>query len=194
MKKNLLLLISFTLPLFFIVNAQQLEMVKDINPGGLNSYPNNLTVASGKMFFLAADNSGYQKLWVTQGTEATTILLVDQILMQTQKLYAYKGKIYFDCYTPADGQELWVSDGTVAGTHIFMNIYPGTNGSYPSAFTVANNKLFFMANDPAGERRLYSTDGTVAGTIFLKAYVGLWNGFSNFAVLNNDIYFTSDGG
>lgn len=194
MKRNILLLLAFTILLFSAVNAQHLEMVKDINPGGLNSYPNNITVAGNKLFFLAADNSGYQKLWVTQGTEATTLLLVDQILMQTQKLYAYNGKIYFDSYTAANGQELWVSDGTVAGTHIFVDIYPGTTGSYPSAFTVTNNKLFFMADNPAGARRLYASDGTPAGTIVLKAFIQLFNGFSNFAVMNNDIYFTSDGG
>ncbi|MEO7313369.1 MAG: hypothetical protein ABIX01_23505 [Chitinophagaceae bacterium] len=174
-------------------NAQQLEMVKDCNTAG-NSYPNNLTVAGNKLFFLAADNSGYQKLWVTQGSGATTVLLLNQILMQTQKLVAYNGKVYFDCYTATYGQELWESDGTVAGTHIFADLYPGSSGSYPSAFTVTNNKLFFIANNPAGENRLYSSDGTVAGTIVLKAFAQLFNGLSDFAVLNNEIYFTSDGG
>ena len=194
MKRNLWLLVAFTMQLYSVVNAQQLAMVKDINPGGLNSYPNNLTQAGNKLFFLAADNSGYQKLWVTQGTDATTVLLVNQILMQTQKLYAYDGKIYFDCYTAASGQELWVSDGTVVGTHIFVDLFPGTTGSFPSAFTVTNNKLFFMANNPTGDRWLYSSDGTAGGTIALKQYIQLFNGFSNFAVLNNDIYFTGDGG
>ncbi|MEO6718896.1 MAG: hypothetical protein ABIN67_00980 [Ferruginibacter sp.] len=194
MKRNLLVLLAFTMSLFSNVNAQLLEMVKDINPGSSNSYPNNLTVAGNKLFFLAADNSGYQKLWVTQGTTATTILLVDQILMQTQKLYAYNGKVYFDCYTAANGQELWVSDGTVAGTHIFVDVYPGANGSFPSAFTVANNKLFFMANNATAQRCLYSSDGTAGGTIELKQYIQLFNGLTNFAVLNNDIYFTGDGG
>ncbi|MEO6730679.1 MAG: hypothetical protein ABIN01_05645 [Ferruginibacter sp.] len=194
MRKNLLFIIAFTMSLFSAVNAQLLEMVKDINPGGSNSYPNNLTVSGNKLFFLAADNSGYQKLWVTQGTTATTTLLLDQILMQTQKLYAYNGKIYFDCYTATNGQELWVSDGTVVGTHIFVDIYPGTNGSFPSAFTVANNKLFFMANNATADRCLYSSDGTAGGTIQLKQYIQLFNGFSNFAAMNNDIYFTGDGG
>lgn len=191
MKIHTLLLLLLIMPVLTKLNAQELIQVKNINPAG-NSFPNNLTEAGGKLFFLAADNTGYQKLWVTQGTEATTVLLLDQILMQTQKLIAYKGKVYFDCYNATYGQEMWVTDGTVGGTHLFVDIYPGTTGSYPSAFTVTNNKLFFMGANAAGERRLFVTDGTAAGTIVLRNdYIQLFNGFSDFAVLNNEIYFTS---
>jgi ELWxxDGT repeat protein len=65
----------------------------------------------------------------------------------------------------------------------------------PRAFTVANNKLLFMGNSVDGERRLYVSDGTPAGTKVIKNnYINLFNGLTDFAVLNNDVYFTGDNG
>ena len=56
-------------------------------------------------------------------------------------------------------------------------------------------QAFFMAINPVGQRRLFVTDGTAAGTIVLRNdYIQLFTGFANFAVLNNESYFTNAAG
>ena len=197
MKKHLLIS-SVLLVIISISHAQNIEELKEINttPGG-SSYPFNFTVAGDKLFFTAFDPVDYNKLWVSDGSNATTQLLGPSggALSSISNLEAYKGKLYFSFNDNINGQELWTSDGTVAGTKIFKDIYGGSTGSYPQAFTVCNNKLFFMANDIKGERKLYISDGTSAGTVPLEnKSTNLLNGVDSFAVMNNDIYFTSDNG
>lgn len=198
MKKNLLVavfLLAFFNPLS---NAQNIEEVKDINTSGnLSSYPFDFTLAAGKLFFIATVNSGSQSVWITKGTAASTKMVSPATgpLNSIGDIAAYNNNIYFSYNDGVHGYELWVSDGTAAGTVLFKDIYAGSSGSNPRAFTVANNKLFFMADDINGERRLYVSDGTSAGTTVIKNnYISLFNGFTDFAVLNKDIYFTSDNG
>lgn len=190
MNKCFVLLFFFTLQIFTSANAQQMQMVKDLNPGFASSYPRGLTVANGKLFFAAdINNTGQFKLYLTEGTSATTQQLLAVDGSNIQNLIAYKNKIYFSCHDATNGQELWVSDGTVAGTKLFMDIIPGSNGSYPEYFTVCNNKLFFRAVDQLGGYDMYITDGTAAGTIMLQQYVDVLYGLSDFGILNNSIYF-----
>jgi len=183
----------------YTVNAQTLEVVKEINTtgAGSSSYPSDFTVANNKLFFIAGDNSGTHGLWVTTGTEASTQMLtpVSASFFAIQDIVAYNNKIYFAYNDDVNGNELWVSDGTVAGTNLLKDLYPGSTGSFPEAFTVANGKLLFMASNVDGARRLYASDGTPAGTTVIKnTSVGLLNGMTDFAVLNSDMYFNSDNG
>ncbi|MBC7936604.1 MAG: hypothetical protein H7Y86_14735 [Rhizobacter sp.] len=183
---------------FFFINlqAQTLELVKEISTGFGSSNPYNFTVAANKLFFVAKDDANQFKLYVTEGTNATTLLLGPAAGLNgsINNLVAYNNKLFFSCNDGANGQELWTSDGTATGTVLFKDLYPGATGSFPSAFTLANGKLFFMGNGIDGERRLYVSDGTAAGTIIIRNnYINLFNGFNNFAVMNNEIYFTGDG-
>lgn len=176
--------------------AQLLENLKEINPAG-NSYPYGFTAVGNNLFFVAGDNVNYNKLWVSDGTTANTIMLgpATGAINSFYNLFAYKNRLYFSFNDGVNGQELWVSDGTVAGTTLFKDIYPGSTGSFPQAFTITNNKLFFTAGNVDGEKRLYVTDGTPGGTLVVKNnYVDIFNGYTDFAVLNNDIYFRSDNG
>ena len=176
--------------------AQVFELVKEINTAG-NSYPSSFTSANNKLFFIATDNVNYNKLWVTEGTAATTQFIgpAGSVIGSISNLVSYNNKLFFSCNDGINGQELWVSDGTIGGTQMFKDVYPGANGSYPQYFTVANNKLFFMGSSPVGERRLYVSDGTAAGTFVVKNnYIDILNGQSTFMVLNNAVYFRSDNG
>ena len=178
------------------LKAQTLELVKEISTGFGSSNPYNFTVAAGKLFFVAKDDANQFKLYVTEGTGASTLLLGPAAGLNgtIYSMIAYNNKLFFTCNDGVNGQELWTSDGTVAGTVLFKDLYPGSTGSFPSAFTVANGKLFFMGNGVDGERRLYVSDGTVGGTLVLRNdYINLFNGLNNFAVLNNNIYFNSTG-
>lgn len=178
------------------VQAQTLELVKDISSGTGSSNPYSFTAAGNKLFFIAKNDANQWGLYVTEGTAATTLRLGPSTALNgtIYSMIAYNNKLFFSCNDGVNGQELWTSDGTVAGTVLFKDVYPGAMGSFPSAFTVANNKLFFMGNGVDGERRLYVTDGTPAGTIIIRNnYINLFNGFSDFAVMNNEIYFLGDG-
>lgn len=189
------LLLAYFMPAAY---AQNIENLKDLNTTGTsNSYPFDFTIANKNLFFIAAGNSGTYSLWITKGTNASTKLISPTTgpLNNIADIVSYNDKIYFSYNDGINGYELWVSDGTTAGTVLFKDLYPGSTGSYPQAFTVANNKLFFMGSGVDGERRLYVSDGTKGGTKIIKNnYINLFNGMANFAILNNDIYFTSDNG
>lgn len=193
-----MLLSIFISAVCYISNAQYVQELKEINtdPGG-SSYPYNFTVAGDKLFFEAFDPINYSKLWVSDGTETATELLgpAGGAISSVYNLEAYKNLLYFSFNDNVNGQELWTSDGTVAGTKLFKDLYPGSSGSYPEAFTICNNQLFFTAMNATGEHKLYVSDGTAAGTVPLanKSAI-LLNGVDSFAVMNNDIYFTSDNG
>jgi ELWxxDGT repeat protein len=181
--------------LFIIANAQTLEKVKEISAGFGNSNPYFFTSVGSKLFFIATDAAFQRKLYVSEGTDATTQLLGPPatVNFSVTNLIAYNNKLFFSCDDGINGQELWTSDGTVAGTVLFKDLYPGATGSYPQSFTVANGKLFFMGTGVNGERRLYVSDGTPAGTFIVRDdYIQLFNGLNTFAILNNDIYFTSN--
>lgn len=98
------------------------------------------------------------------------------------------GKVFFEAYDEVNGSELWVTDGTPAGTKLFMDIYPGTNSSYPDPgvfsadhFAVFGNKMYFEANSNP-----WVTDGTPEGTKVMANYISSPEGFTEF---NGRVYF-----
>ena len=195
MKKYLLAaaIVFYLLP---SLNAQLIVNVKDINTAG-SAFPHDLIISNDKLFFIAQDASNYNSLWVTLGTDATTMSVgpFGGISNSIQELQNYNNKIYFAYNDGINGQELWVSDGTTSGTVMLKDIYPGSTSSSPQNFTVANNKLFFLANNTNGSHRLYVSDGTNANTIVIKDnIVAGFNGERSLAVLNNEVYFNGDDG
>jgi ELWxxDGT repeat protein len=47
---------------------------------------------------------------------------------------------------------------------LLRDLYPGPEGSMPSAFTVAGQRLYFTAYEPLHGTELWESDGTAAGT------------------------------
>lgn len=151
-------------------------LVKDINPGSGNGVPSTLSGTNsiqfaGKLLFVADDGGG-NELWVTDGTEAGTVKLID---LDTdgfgsgpQNFVEFAGEVYFSADSSVDGRELYKTDGTPAGTVLVKDIYPGIGGfgpnnSSPSNFRVVGAQMFFTASDANGTE-LWVTDGTAAGT------------------------------
>ena len=143
--RKYLLIVSLLLSCFFITaNAQTLEKVAEISTGFGSSNPYNFTAVGNKLFFVAKDDVNQFRLYVTEGTAATT-QAISPSTVQNGSIYSmisYNGKLFFTCNDGVNGQELWTSDGTPAGTVLFKDLYPGATGSFPQAFTVANGKLF----------------------------------------------------
>ena len=91
----------FTVIIFsvFSSRAQTLQLVKDINQTSFlsSSFPFDFNVVNGKLFFIAADNSGTYGLWITDGTTAGTIKLTPSTgpLNSLADIIAFNGKVYF---------------------------------------------------------------------------------------------------
>ncbi len=185
------LVLIFLIAFPFQPQAQVIEQLKDLRTG--NSFPSDFTISGTKLFFIASDDINLG-LWVTDGTSAGTTKLTPSSapLNSSFDIVSFNNKIYFTYNDGINGYELWVSDGTIAGTKLFKDINPGSAGSFPKNFTVANNKLFFITDI---DQKLFVCDGTPAGTTIIKNNGAIiFNGLSQFAILNNDIYFTSDNG
>lgn len=72
-----------------------------------------------KLFFTAEEISGDESLFVTDGTPAGTIKLID--LNDFNNFTSFNNKLIF-IGRDGNGNELWVSDGTVAGTKIIKTL------------------------------------------------------------------------
>jgi len=173
MMKTILITV-FSILLTTSINAQEFEMVKDINPTG-NSDPMYFTEYNDKLYFRANDGGiNGEELWVTDGTEASTTILKD-INPDSSYSYPYylsitelNGKLYFSANDGVNGRELWVTDGTETGTTLLKDINLGNGDSNPVYFFPYNDKLYFRADDGINGRELWVTDGTEVGTTLLK--------------------------
>ncbi len=194
MKKLALILFSVFFSLIEI-NAQDVTLLKDINPSG-SIDPREPTICNGKLFFIVFNNNKFD-LWVTDGTADGTHL-VKQIHPTSngtiEYLYSYDNILLFSADDGTYGRELWISDGTESGTQLLKDINP-TGGSYSYGFIEMNNKVYFGANDGIHGDELWVTDGTTAGTQMVKDINP--SGESNpqiFIVYNNKLYFVADDG
>lgn len=145
-------------------------MVKDIYAGsgsGLGrSYYDGVpstVLADGKIVFGAYNGTEGYKTYVSDGTEAGTIVLSDYSYESSSNFYKlFNGKAVYSVYVNNQslgvlGQELAFSDGTTAGTNV-LDIYAGSSSSNPTILGTINDKLYFTATDAAG-LGLFSTDG-----------------------------------
>ncbi|MEQ9405979.1 MAG: T9SS type A sorting domain-containing protein [Cyclobacteriaceae bacterium] len=112
--------------------------------------------------------------------------------------------IFFIDNVPGSGNEVVYSDGTANGT-VQMDLYPGTDGSWPGAFTAYNGKMYFYAlketppfgtnNNGTGGKALYESDGSIIGTTEIVDF-GVFSGLSSrtsstieMTVFNNKLYY-----
>jgi ELWxxDGT repeat protein len=127
-----------------------LSLVKDIRPGPDASAPSWLTVAGGKLFF-AADVYPYgNELWVSDGTEAGTMLVKDirpDSLGSLDIPYAVEvdGLLYFAADDGEHGRELWRSDGTADGTVMVADLH--AESSEVHGLVNVAGTLYFKATD-----------------------------------------------
>ncbi|MGL1888487.1 MAG: T9SS type A sorting domain-containing protein [Reichenbachiella sp.] len=107
------------------------------------------------------------------------------------------------------GNELVYEDGNPANPPVVLDIYPGTDGSFPGSFTVYDDKLYFFGvkyytgsgtnNDGQGYKSLFESDGTEVGTISIMdennwAYIKRTPQEINMTVFNNKLYYVNFSG
>ncbi len=129
--------------------------IKNINPGGRNSDPREfVSLPDGRVLFTANHISFGREVWVTDGTDAGTVMVKDIRAGSTgaepNGLLWVPGlrAVLFSADDGVAGREPWVSDGTSAGTTRLADILPGTAGSEAGFFTLRpDGTVFFRADD-----------------------------------------------
>ncbi|MEZ4740537.1 MAG: hypothetical protein R2818_14535 [Flavobacteriales bacterium] len=135
-----------------------------------------------------------EELWVTDGTEAGTLLVKDidegtgsgapRDLTVVNGLLFFKGD---DGY--AHGSELWVSDGTTEGTTMVVDMVPGGNESLPQDLVAFNNEVWYSAYTGA-TANLWHSDGTPEGTQMLPIGENV-NTPAHLCAQGGKLYFTA---
>jgi ELWxxDGT repeat protein len=161
-----------------LAGGNQPYLVKDINPTGFSSSM-YLTKVGNRVFFNAKDGVHGQELWVSDGTDAGTYLVLDLIPgpdgSVPQMIIELNGKAVFHADNNQNGMDWYISDGTAAGTTRLGDIDVGGPGlppeicgfwDFPSGRV--NSVVFYRGSDPTHGRELWKTDGTPSGTGLLK--------------------------
>lgn len=152
--------------------ASGTSMLKDINSGSGDSYPNELIVLDGLLYFGATDgtNSG---LWSTDGTTTGTTLVYSGSGRPSYGMTNYDGRLYYVASDANGDGKLWVSDGTTAGTEqaSVPNVAPNTSPFYLSEdpsqrsnFIVFNDSFYFTADYDNNGLKLYKITTDNLGT------------------------------
>ncbi len=180
--------------------------IKDINTTVISansnhsSSPDSFVELNGLLLFSAASiaNNGDRELWVSNGTNSGTNLLLDINVgvssSNPSELIFFNNKIYFSADDGVNGRELWVTDGTVNGTMMVQDLFPNGSGN-PTGLTVYNNFLIFTANNPSTGVEAFKM--TASENITLLQNINPGSGSSapfGYTVFNGDLYFAADNG
>ncbi|MEQ9101762.1 MAG: choice-of-anchor D domain-containing protein [Imperialibacter sp.] len=175
----------YTEPAIFDPSDQSITILKDINPThnqGSNSYP--ICVINGKALFTANDGINGNELWVTDGTEEGTALLIDTKEGASGLIGFFYKQVSSNLYIIVDGKEIWKTDGTSEGTSLVKDFDGVGYVQYDeSEVTSLDNKLYFrLYNTSISKQSLWETDGTEEGTVqttedeFQRFYIRLIDG------------------
>ncbi len=166
------------------------EIVADINPGPSSGLRATITSsfigaigipelrsAGGSLYFVAQANSGGdEELWMTDGTQAGTVLVPNAPTVSSSlyhssydvknpRLTELNGELYFIApnQTVPTSLELWRTDGTGAGTNAVFTL---PDGEIVSGLDAAGDNLFIISSpiSPIAATSLWVSDGTTTGT------------------------------
>jgi len=150
-----------------LLSQFQFEII-DIYPQD-DPYVQKFTPFNDHLFFCALDGIHDYELWISDGTEEGTHLLIDinpNSYSDPDFLTVFDNRLFFSADDGVHGNELWVTDGTFEGTSLFIDIND-TGSSEPKYLTVCGDKLYFSADNGINDRELWVSDGTEDGTQLL---------------------------
>lgn len=130
------------------------------NGGADSSFPQELTVSAGTLFF-TADTGGGRELYERDGNG---VRIVDDLRASggsdPRNLTDVDGVLYFSANNGSDGFEPYRTTGPGATIQI-ADINPGSASSHPDEFFSAiGGQVFFAADDGTNGTELWKTNGT----------------------------------
>ncbi len=174
------------------------ERVSDINPGPLESYPENLFVHQGALHFRARDGQSGMELWRYDGTEVELVADINPGPADANPggFVTFQDALYFAADDGEHGTELFRWNGTHVGLAADINPNPvyeeggdRLSDSVPQQLTVLGEALYFIASDGT-TRGIWRFDGTTASILG----GGLLNNVSEIVLCNDELYFDADDG
>lgn len=182
----------------YTCNGSTATLAWDIEAGAAGSYPDNLTVLNGNIFFRASTTGSGTELWkYTPFTNTMTALKEinsGQDSSITGNLIAFNNNLYYTASTPGNGNELWYYDQLQDTNIMVSDINPGNLSADPLNLVVYNGKLYFSAVAAATGRELYSCDASNNVQRLTDLVAGFASGLPTYthpmiAGYNGKIYF-----
>jgi ELWxxDGT repeat protein len=138
---------------------------------GLVQPTNSMQFGDRLLFFASPDeNQTSHRLWITDGTDAGTITLLDTVLGTHGLLAANDTRAFFCAVPPGvNGCDIYVTNGTPAGTQWLTD-----SRGVGAVYLAPNGDLYFFSGRADGSQRgLWVSDGTPAGTRELYTFAQL---------------------
>ena len=169
---KLLINLLFVCLISFKAYAQQITLVKDIRTGSSSSNPEYFYKASdNKIYFFAINPvSSFRALYVTDGTDAGTKLLLDDVnttysydnMYNENNFMTYNGNFCFWARVGnAQYYQLWFTNGTTQGTYALTNF---SVSATIYSLTELNNQIFFFATFTSPDA-IYKSNGQAGDAI-----------------------------
>lgn len=180
------------------------ELLADLNPGVTDlgypdsSYPGDLTVFKGALYFVATDGFQPFEIYRTDGAGIEHVTDGDSDSLgvtSTNILTVFKDELYFTAKKQSGGNDALYKLTTKYGVQLVTNINPGYDDDVRSV-TIFDGMMYFTATDGVHGLELWKSDGTATGTRMVKDIIPGGEGSfpRNLTVSNGMLYFTADSG
>ncbi|MEM9024871.1 MAG: T9SS type A sorting domain-containing protein, partial [Bacteroidota bacterium] len=153
--------------------------------------PADFTVWQGKLYFIATDTANNRRVWHYDGTTISRVTAIPPLLDADccgSNIIAYQGNLFFVHDDGIHGYELWKYNGFKSV--LAADAWPGGQGSYPRAFTLANNQLYMLASDSLNSAKIIAYNGTQLDEIAPHLHVPLDFTRRPLSGYNGSLYFT----
>ena len=160
-------------------STELVTLLEAYSPFEGQTIESNLTSTDHGVYFTAADREHGTELWRTDGTPATTEVVVDLVPgalgSSPGNLSATSDGLFFSASTPELGRELYFYDAATRSARLVRDLVPGPASSSPSAVTLTGSHGVFMAHDGVRGRQAYSVDLERTGCTSSQTHLCLRN-------------------